>query len=483
MQQTRRLREGKIDEYKIKEWFLTHLAGREIANKQKEGHPDFVKKINVLFQKIMNQSGAVEAYRQIVRQYTHKVNFRQNISNINSIIINFIDLLIWLREKGLSDRDLKPDNILVAADRGEYSRYLAYAGDFHLGLIDVETATVIKSPESRKIKQPPLGGTPSYLTPTHFFKNDILIQVFGDLPKILHFQDFHAVTVMIFEIVTGEHLFEKTSKLTNKILLKIKDAMQKRLDMIKVAKEVSVLFWENAQQEFEEKIKNNKELLTSVSIEVFPEAEEMLRGYIYQENKTLSMAIQQFLHNQKVFTSENNLKYLEESPLVNIVKLKQKWQKKESIPNVSEQIRLTIIKILDILGILKKRQEQFNLKMDPLFRPMTGSSEVVLSIYELLIIMFELDVRTLYRKGWCVTKTAIKAKPKTGHITKLEKTKVVTAEPEQHPIHSTKILEQESTMDTTGVIKENGYKKTQALEEAEPDTTQVLRASEGKTAS
>jgi len=51
----------------------------------------------------------------------------------------------------------------------------------------------------------------------------------------------------------------------------------------------------------------------------------MLRGYIYQENKTLSMAIQQLLHNQKVFTSENNLKYLEESPLVNIVKLKQKW--------------------------------------------------------------------------------------------------------------------------------------------------------------
>ncbi|MBI4738866.1 hypothetical protein HY772_04855 [Candidatus Woesearchaeota archaeon] len=133
--------------------------------------------------------------------------FARNKNQLTSIIINMLELLAWLAERQVAMRDLKPDNLLVAGERSQYPRFLLHPDQFSIGLIDVETAVYYGMDEGG-VKQPQLGGTPFYATPSHLIKNDWLKEIFGDLPAVLHLQDWQATVAIIYKVVTGLTLFD-----------------------------------------------------------------------------------------------------------------------------------------------------------------------------------------------------------------------------------------------------------------------------------
>ena len=161
--------------------------------------------------------------------------------------------LAWLREKRVSMRDLKPDNLFVAGDPARYPLFLRSPNEFSLGIIDVETAVDFEKSKYKNTKQPLLGGTPFYATPSHFVKNEVIMYKFKNLGKILHLQDWHATLVMIYKVITGELLFEQTAKLFGDIKHMMINANKPDGYQSDFFEEASRMFWQSAVLEFQAK--------------------------------------------------------------------------------------------------------------------------------------------------------------------------------------------------------------------------------------
>jgi len=197
-----------VSDYQIQSWFIMHLADGEVTAGG-SGYPEnFISDLNRLFKKSMrDNSKVVYVYRKTIKDYIYMSSFEQNKTQMAAISVNLLDVLAWFRKKRVSMRDLKPDNLFVAGDPARYPLFLKSAHEFSLGIIDVETAVDFEKSKYTKTKQPLLGGTPFYATPSHFIKNEVMIHKFGNLGKTLHLQDWHATLVMIYNVITGELLF------------------------------------------------------------------------------------------------------------------------------------------------------------------------------------------------------------------------------------------------------------------------------------
>ena len=205
--------DGAVSEFNIKEWFLVYLSGRKLSVTDFDTKPRLASEMNTNVLKLFkDKRQPIQNYRRMVQAFIITKNLKRHNSQISSMIINLLDLLFWLGEKKLAMRDLKPDNLLIAGNPSKFPQFLESANMYSIGLIDVETAVSYDTSENHTIRQPPLGGTPSYATPTHQLKNDTIRKVYRDLPLILHLQDWYATVGMIYQTVTGEHLFEKTAK-------------------------------------------------------------------------------------------------------------------------------------------------------------------------------------------------------------------------------------------------------------------------------
>jgi len=169
--------------YQFQSWFSAHLAKKEVA--EDRSYPEtFIKQLNLLIKKAMHENSTViESYRRTIKNYIYMSSFEQNSAQMAAISTNLLDLLAWLRQKRVSMRDLKPDNLFVAGDPERYPLFLRSVRDFSLGIIDVETAVDFEKSKYTRTKQPLLGGTPFYATPSHFIRNEVLTIKFNNLGK------------------------------------------------------------------------------------------------------------------------------------------------------------------------------------------------------------------------------------------------------------------------------------------------------------
>ena len=207
---------------------------------------------------MQEESEIIEVYRKIIRDYVYLSCFEQNSVQMKAISVNLLDILAWFRQKRVSMRDLKPDNLFVAGDSTRYPLFLRSDKEFSIGIIDVETAVDFEKSKYTKTKQPLLGGTPFYATPSHFIRNEVLDIEFGNIGKILHLQDWHATLVMIYKVVTGELLFEKTAKLFGTLRNSMIRANKPENFESNIFEEASRIFWHSAIVEFQAKM-NEKE--------------------------------------------------------------------------------------------------------------------------------------------------------------------------------------------------------------------------------
>jgi serine/threonine protein kinase len=391
-----------VSMFRIQTWFLTHLAGKAIGIKEAGLSENLVKDLNTLIGlSLSKHMDAVTAYRNIITEYVHKIRFGQNKPQMAGIITNLLDLLAWLRTRRIAMRDLKPDNLLVAGDPAKYPLFLMNPDEYELGIIDVETAVDFEKSKGGKIKQPLLGGTPFYATPSHFFSNKVLSEAFPNLRKILHLQDWHATLVMIFKAVTGELMFEHTARLFADIRNKIKFGQTQGTLETEIVADVSRAFWRNALLEFQTRMKQREQLLKSIFLTIPDTSKKMFKKVLSKDILATTEKIKRCISNQTVFESPQSQQRLLDSSPARIDQLRIEFENKvKSMGNKSNDHATTIV-LLKYLRTLKLHAEQ---QKQLLIRLEKEVSRI--SAYTLLGFMFNNLYKSMFREEWWVKPAA-----------------------------------------------------------------------------
>jgi serine/threonine protein kinase len=269
-------------------------------------------------------------FLQNVIEMLHKVNesgkkvpFQRIKAPVEGIAANLLVLLSHIAIKGVALRDLKPDNLLVAGDRDRYPNFLINPKDYIIGLIDIETAVVYGNPHLKSIGQPGLGGSPRHATPSHFFKNDLIHQIYGEVADILHLQDWQGTISVIYKVITNNYLFENTALLVPGIVQGI-HASSDPEDIRKIAIETSREFWCSAKSEFRARMAEEGAILEEVKIPVAEPVISMFMERISTESHSLTLEIKELITSQTLYPTDAHRQKLFHISPQEIEKLLQK---------------------------------------------------------------------------------------------------------------------------------------------------------------
>ena len=385
-----------ISDYQIQSWFIIHLADGEISAKG-SGHPDnFILDLNRLLKKsIRDNSNVVDVYRKTIKDYIYMSSFEQTKAQKAAISANLLDVLAWFREKRVSMRDLKPDNLFVAGDPARYPLFLKSAQEFSLGIIDVETAVDFEKSRYDKTKQPLLGGTPYYATPSHFIKNEVMIHKFGNLGKTLHLQDWHATLVMIYNVITGELLFGQTAGLFGELRNMMIQANQPDNQQSDIFEEASRMFWHSAVVEFQVKTDESGKALKSVVMTLPESVKYMFGKVLIKERKSLARSIKECVDNQHIFEKDQIRELLLKASHTKTCQFKADLENKAKHSENLTGPRTEAITFLHKLADLKAQFGQHTYMQKLLAQP-----EAIVSAYDILTFMFNVVLNNMYRSQW-----------------------------------------------------------------------------------
>ncbi|MFH2067767.1 MAG: hypothetical protein ABIK15_21365, partial [Pseudomonadota bacterium] len=312
-------------QYKIEDWFLWNLSGKRGETDGKKVSPELMEEINGIFEaKACENKKLIDAYHATVREFLHQKYFNKSKSRMEGIITNILDLLAWLYEKGVAMRDFKPDNILVTGDPEKNPNFLSMPDQYQLGLIDVETAVICKTHDNEKMEQPQLGGTPFFATPSQLFSNTILQEVYQDPAAVFYLQDWYATIAMVYYVVTGGRLFEKTAVKLPAIIKVVEKARQEKSNMTDVFKRTNSVFWQSASSEFQEKMKTKEELLNTIQVLMPDTAKNMFLQNFRKRRLLLLEAIKGCIDDRTIFESGNSREQLFKASAKQILGLRKK---------------------------------------------------------------------------------------------------------------------------------------------------------------
>ena len=379
-----------VFQYKIEEWFLLHLACKKMEDSEKEISPDTVSEINDFLNKLLlNHQETIKAYRETVHEYLYRKYLTKNKSQMEGIVTNILDLLAWLKQKGVAMRDFKPENILVTGDPEKNPNFLSSPKGYALGLIDTETSVIYKEHGGREIEQPLLGGTPFYANPTQFFDNALLEELFGDVENVMCLQDWYAAVAMMYFVVTGDHLFKKTARKLTPIIDIIQKRSSEKDNSSDLLKRVNHSFWESAIREFITNVNQKKKILKSVQANIPEKAKTMLLDNLRAERLRHTEKIKEKINTQNLFPLEENKEEILKASLKQISELKKKW--KDSQTDIHSQK----IRWLEDLERDKKELELLNQNIKSVVQ-----ENIEFTVYDLLGLMFNMILRNMHPTGW-----------------------------------------------------------------------------------
>lgn len=386
-------RATSLPTYTMKSWFLIHLSGRGRIESEGDLSKAFIEDLNALSRESMiDNRMSIESYRTVIREYIYTSTIARYKAEMGSIITSLINLLMWLGRKRMAMRDLKPDNLLIAGDPEKYPQFLSAPEQYSMGFIDVETAVDFGKESPEDILQPQLGGTPKYATPTHLFTNEMLVSMFGNLGRILHLQDWYSAVAMIYKVITGGTLYEKTATL----LPEIKRMMETSVDSVgqlKIVTEyVCRTFWRSAADEFQEKINKNKRILNTVNVIILEADKKSLLGQMVVEKKSLFACMIRKMNQQSIFKTKQNKENLLRSSAAKIQSMRTRCE-----ADTSNQLRNKedIVMFLKELEYLKSQYEKRSEYIQRL--KTTGSEIPVATIME---VMFNVVMTAMYTEVW-----------------------------------------------------------------------------------
>ena len=392
----------RVTPFNIQSWFLIHLANKQVSTRDSKLPSEALDHINRCLSRILtDSSSAVESYQETIRNYVGRLRAEQDKLIMGSISNNLMDLLAWLGKKKIAMRDLKPDNLLVAGDPQKYPHFLRNASEYSLGIIDVETAVDYEKNRHRKFKQPLLGGTPFYATPSHFIRNQALEQTYGDLGRVLHLQDWYAVMVMIYRVITGGLLFDQTAKLFADIKNKIVFSNRKTGSEISVIESISRQFWRCAGLEFQNKIRTQEKTLKTVQIAISPDAARLLISFLRKDIQAIDRSINKIVGSHPLLASSANREVVMNADHSKICALAADIAEKSklALPNSDNHAQ-----ILSVFNNLANQKLLLARKQQLVDRLATDSPSM--SGYELMIVLFNTILKAMYKEQWQSLKTA-----------------------------------------------------------------------------
>jgi serine/threonine protein kinase len=338
----------------------------------------------------------VDAYTRAIHSFARRLSLAQNRLPIAGILTNLLDLLAWLGVKQVAMRDLKPDNLLVAGDAQNYPAFLRCPADYSLGFIDVETAVYFGKAEENNMRQPLLGGTPYYATPSHLFPNPTLAACFGDPSRILHFQDWQAVLVMIFKAVTGELLFDRTALHFADVKNRVINAMRQKEALDPQLEEVSRIFWRSAAAEFRTKMKAAESALRFVEADIPKEAKALFVQVLKRDIESIGTTIQKLIDAQSWFPGARSREQLRKASCGRICQIMEELKAKSLAGNTSADslhARMRFLKHVSALKVLVERKSQTVSAFE-------SDTACRMSAYDVMILMFNSVLKAMYREDW-----------------------------------------------------------------------------------
>jgi len=385
----------QIAPYQKKQWFLTGLAEKKPEPDAEFPCAEFLSRVSAVTGQILNlEKETVRSYRNMVREHIREKNFQQNRAAMRGIVINLLALLATLREKGVAIRDLKPDNVFIAGNISENPVLLVTPEEYSIGLIDFETAVVYKTQPGEKISQPMLAGTPSYATPSHLFRNELIDQVYDDLRRILHLQDWQAVNSMIYNVIAGKRLSRETGKLISGMAGIIKDSVKRKMSRTDAFQECNRMFWSRAGAEFHESVESHRNFLDQVLLPLSEPVRQMLAAEAEKTLSAISRRMRILVLSQQMFQSVQSREKLCAANQEMLQQWKIRWEKNENLPHTHAGVKEEIIRFFAVLEDLRKESDQIlSVIRLPEQRP-------VLSAYELMILMFRVVVNAMYKPEW-----------------------------------------------------------------------------------
>ena len=373
----------KIDlsDWQIKTWFLSLMAGREHDAPPIKTSPGFRSYLKDGLQKFSAGHAEIgRRYKHLVNDHSRKRLLSRNRPLMGAMVTNLLALLVWLEENCVAMRDLKPDNLLVAGSSGDYPQFLSSADNYAVGLIDLETAVDYERGSYPAILQPQLGGTPYYGTPSHFFPNRLLHEMHRDLPLIFQLQDWYAAIGIIYEIVTGEILFQRTA---SELLQEMKVVMQTAAaggDLQSAYHRFSLKFWERSAAEIQKKLLSGARLLDRVQVSLPEKINQRLARHLQESQIDCQRRIERCLDSNPAFCRGDNRQRLLEATVDDLKRLRLKYEGREKNQEL-------VGRIGELLG-LKQKAENLDRLGKTLAVPL---SEVTAGV--LLEVMFDV-VRT-----------------------------------------------------------------------------------------
>jgi len=207
------------------------------------------------------------------------------------------------------------------------------------------------------LAQAQLGGTPWYATPSHFFGNNILQNIYEDLGLILHLQDWHAMVGIIFETVTGQRLFTGTARLIPSMIRSITNVVAKGGSLQTLFQQYNQRFWQQAEAEIGGKIRNNRQKLDALSVFLPDSIHEQMKRYISRERKSIDRSIVACYEEQKVISSKKKLDDLLNCSHDSFRKTQEKYRRMDSS---SAQQLTELLKAIEPLKLRKARIEKLS---------------------------------------------------------------------------------------------------------------------------
>ncbi len=378
-----------LPRFTLQKWFLVHLAGRLLEPGEKDLPAERIAELNALLEKTFAEHrDAVVNYRRTIRGCIQSLTVSQNTRQIAGLVTNLLDLLAWLRSRGVAMRDLKPDNLFIAGDKSRYPEYLDEIENYSVGLIDVETAVAYGADDGGQAPQPILGGTPTYATPSHLMPNAALASCFQGAGRVLYLQDWYAAVGIIYEIITGEHLFDQTGKLIIGVKTLIFKNVGDSAVQIEIFKSASRMFWHSARTEMTKKTGDKEAILQRVSVGLTGNIRDLLREELQREKCDIDRCLEETIAGQRVFKNEKTRRNLAAASRKKLTRVKARWR--EAHPEGKEGLRL-----LNDIENLKHAAEK-NRRL----RTRIETPQATLAAYDLLFFMFGVVQKAMYRETW-----------------------------------------------------------------------------------
>ncbi|MDY6832615.1 MAG: hypothetical protein SWC96_12395 [Thermodesulfobacteriota bacterium] len=348
-------------------WFFRHIAGMPPVKTTEElAAPEQEKLTALLNATVEENRQVIDDYLEMIRNHLRRSSASKLLLYMAAVTANLLEVLAWLKERGVAIRDIKPDNLLVAGDQTRFPVFLADPAQFAIGLIDFETAVVFKPENGKPVAQPMLGGTPPYATPLNLFANKLIAVVYKDLDRALYLQDWYAMAGLIYGILTGSQLFAKTARVFLALPKKIAEASKAGRSGAHIVAQVNRFFWESALAEFEAGTTARQADLSAIGVPLSESVAAMFVHELDMENRQAEVMIDGLIQRQVLFKSRANQEVLYSSSAAQVNRFAAKAG---AVPGVDQASLGMLESICRLKGRMEANQAiQKRLKqIDPVF--------------------------------------------------------------------------------------------------------------------